>query len=211
MFGFRILHGNKNDALENTNSIVLTKKSSEKIFGTDNSVGKTLLLRYHENLTFKVSAVIESVPGNSSIQFDYLVHQEGTNWSKMAAEIILLNEEFDLNEINEKIKYASRKSKYGGDEESIIQLFPFADIYFHSDFIPFIHGNKNYPRILLFIAILSSWNTAVVTGSRSINISTNLLLDSSTISIHSWTLKKFRLFNFSKVHTPTLLCSSLNK
>ncbi len=154
MFGFKILHGNRDKGLESTNSIVLTRESSEKIFGTDNSVGKTLSLRTDENLTFEVSAIIESVPGNSSIQFEYLVHQEAASWGKMAAEIILLEAETDLSEVNEKIKYASRKSKYSRDEESIIRLYPFVDIYFNSDYYPFTHGNKNYPHILFVIAII---------------------------------------------------------
>lgn len=191
MFGFRILHGNKDNALENTNSIVLTRNSSEKIFGMENSVGKTLLLRSRENLTFEVSAIIESVPGNSSIQFDYLVHQEAANWSRMAAEIILLEEEVNLSEVNEKIKYASRKSKYSGDEESIIRLFPLAEIYFNSDFYPFTHGNKNYPKILFFIAIiiltigvLNYISLALaISVKRSRNIGIKKVLGSSRISL----------------------------
>ncbi|WP_332368016.1 ABC transporter permease [Spirosoma telluris] len=66
-----VLQGNAKTALSEPGRIVLTRQLSEKYFGTQNSVGKTLIYDKHFPLT--VSAVLDDLPTNSVIQFNGLI------------------------------------------------------------------------------------------------------------------------------------------
>jgi len=66
-FSFNIVYGNPKQLLINKNSLVLTRKISERLFGTENPLGK--LVEYDNN-SYTVTGVVENVPLNSHIQFN---------------------------------------------------------------------------------------------------------------------------------------------
>jgi putative ABC transport system permease protein len=73
MFDFRFIEGNGGTALKDPNDIVLTRPMAAKYFGTENPIGKQLLVRNRgSEEPFVVAAVMEAMPVNSSIQFDFL-------------------------------------------------------------------------------------------------------------------------------------------
>jgi putative ABC transport system permease protein len=72
MFSWKMLQGNKDHSLDNKNSIVLTKDLATKLFGTtQNVLGKTVLWQHDKQ--FMVSGIIDDIPANSSVQFDFLL------------------------------------------------------------------------------------------------------------------------------------------
>jgi len=68
---YQFLKGNKNKALQQTNSVVLTETLARNIFGSEDPINKIIKLDNQEPL--KVEAVIADVPKNSSLAFDYLM------------------------------------------------------------------------------------------------------------------------------------------
>ena len=71
MFSNKFIEGDAAHALNEPNSIVISKSLAEKYFGKDNGVvGKTLKTVYD---LYKVTAVIEDVPKNSHIRYDMLI------------------------------------------------------------------------------------------------------------------------------------------
>ncbi|RPE13823.1 FtsX-like permease family protein [Chitinophaga lutea] len=59
------------------NDVVITEKTAERYFNSDNPVGKTVLLRLGQNWkSFKVAAVLKNPPDESSIRFDVLTRIE---------------------------------------------------------------------------------------------------------------------------------------
>jgi len=69
VFSFPLLHGNAGDVLSKPNSIVLSRSKAITYFGNDNPVGK--LLRIENDTTYyRVTGVMEDVPGNSHMHFD---------------------------------------------------------------------------------------------------------------------------------------------
>ncbi|HEY6082556.1 MAG TPA: ABC transporter permease, partial [Chitinophagaceae bacterium] len=70
MFDFKLAEGNKSRLFPNNNSIVLSHSTAEKIFGTDNALGKIVVLN-KEN--FSVTGILEDFPGNSSLQYDAII------------------------------------------------------------------------------------------------------------------------------------------
>jgi putative ABC transport system permease protein len=84
IFTFPFLEGDPNTALNEPNSVVISKTLAEKYFGKNNrAVGKTMKTVYD---VYKVTGVIEDVPQNSHIRFDMLISMStqknngGQNW-----------------------------------------------------------------------------------------------------------------------------------
>ena len=153
ILGFELLKGNAGSALMDNNSILLTQETATRLFGDEDPMGKTVSVRHRKVLLFQVSGIFKDIRDNSSIKFDYLVPYEATYWGKMDAELVLISPGLDIDELNDKIKFTSRKTRYSRNEENLIRLFPFSEVYFGSDFYPFMHGEKKYPQILALIAI----------------------------------------------------------
>lgn len=154
MFDFNLIDGDINNALEKKNSILLTKNIASKLYGEVNPIGQIIQIRKEKEMDFVVTGVLENNPENSSIKFDYLVLNDPRTWSMMAAEVVLVEEGIDIENLNRKIINTSRESRFYGDDESIIELFPFSNIYFDSDYHPFLHGDKKYPKLMGIISII---------------------------------------------------------
>lgn len=86
VFSFPLLSGNPRTALKDLYSIVLSEDEAKKYFGTSNAVDRTIQMELNDKFeNFKVSAVAENPPENSSIKFDMLLpfaYYENTNRNK---------------------------------------------------------------------------------------------------------------------------------
>lgn len=71
IFPFKWINGNPDYALTNINSIVLTERMAKKYFGSDDPIGK--VIRYDHLYDLEVSGVIQDVPHNTHLQFDFIV------------------------------------------------------------------------------------------------------------------------------------------
>lgn len=67
VFTWDVLSGDPATALKELNSVVLTAKSAEKLFGTIDVVGKQVLI---DTINFTVTAVIQNPPLQSHLRFD---------------------------------------------------------------------------------------------------------------------------------------------
>jgi ABC-type antimicrobial peptide transport system permease subunit len=72
MFSFPMVLGNPETALNDPHSIVMSERMAAKYFGEGNPLGQTI--RVDNTYDFTVTGVIEDVPHNTIIQFDYLVN-----------------------------------------------------------------------------------------------------------------------------------------
>ena len=71
MFTFPSLNKNAKTEFSDPNSIVLTKKAAERLFGDKMAEGETVQVRDWFDL--KVSGIVADIPENSHIQFDFLL------------------------------------------------------------------------------------------------------------------------------------------
>jgi putative ABC transport system permease protein len=71
-FSFPSLSGDLSTAMLDPYSVVLTRKTAEKYFGEDEAVNKILTINTRH--AFTVTAVLDDLPKNSSIQFDLLIN-----------------------------------------------------------------------------------------------------------------------------------------
>jgi len=70
VFSWKFLKGNEATALKEPNTVVLTKSTANIFFGDSDPVGK--ILRMDNERDVKVSAVVDDVPSNSSLKFDFI-------------------------------------------------------------------------------------------------------------------------------------------
>lgn len=71
-FSFGLMEGDPATALKEPNTIVLSKEMAVKYFGNQAAIGKLLTVG-NGNASYKVTGVTSKVPGNSQIQYDFLV------------------------------------------------------------------------------------------------------------------------------------------
>lgn len=74
-FSFHLTEGNKNTALSEPNTVVITPALALKYFNREKALGQLLLI---DGETFTVSGIVESHPSNSHIRFDALLSMRST-------------------------------------------------------------------------------------------------------------------------------------
>ena len=73
VFSFPLLSGNRQEALKDPHSIVVTRSKAVQLFGTPDAVGKTVQIKFDTVFrSFTVSAVAADMPVTSSISFDVM-------------------------------------------------------------------------------------------------------------------------------------------
>jgi putative ABC transport system permease protein len=70
-----MVYGNKEEALTQPNTLVLTRQKAEKYFPGVNPVGKTLKL--NNESTYTIAGVMEDFPANTHFQYDFLLTLKG--------------------------------------------------------------------------------------------------------------------------------------
>jgi len=87
IFQYPLLQGNAGTVLKDPNSIVLTKATATALFGKDDPMGK--LVKVDNLYSLKVTGILNDVPANSSLYFQYLIpfsqYVETTPWVKGAS------------------------------------------------------------------------------------------------------------------------------
>ncbi|MEP1096230.1 MAG: ABC transporter permease [Cyclobacteriaceae bacterium] len=74
VFTFPLVSGNTKTALDEPNSIVITSHLAKKYFGEKDPTGK--LITMNNNVLLKVTGILEPIPSNSHIKFDFLISFE---------------------------------------------------------------------------------------------------------------------------------------
>ncbi|HEU5168541.1 MAG TPA: ABC transporter permease [Chitinophagaceae bacterium] len=71
-FGFRMLEGDPATVLLKPGSVVVTADIAKKYFGNEKAIGKIIVMKENKK-PFTVTGVLENIPSQSSIQFDFLM------------------------------------------------------------------------------------------------------------------------------------------
>jgi putative ABC transport system permease protein len=73
LFDLQMLSGDPGEALREPNTVVLTRETALRVFGTTEAIGKSFTM---EGSVYTVSAVTEDLPPNTHFQFDMLMPME---------------------------------------------------------------------------------------------------------------------------------------
>lgn len=157
IFTFPLSLGDENKVFSDLYSIVISKEMSRKYFGEDHPIGKVLEL--NDGKQFKVTGVLEKIPGNSHLHFDFLISfdtQESMwgrsllsdNWLHNSYTTFLtLRKNSDLDHFDSKLK------KYDVDgfngKKWTFHLQPLLDIHFNRQ----IGGTGHKTTVYIFISV----------------------------------------------------------
>ncbi len=75
VFSFKVIEGNPKSALNRPKTLAMSQSAAHKYFNGQSALGKTLILDGKEN--YEVTAVFEDMPGNSHLQYDFLLAMAG--------------------------------------------------------------------------------------------------------------------------------------
>ncbi|PWU01136.1 MAG: ABC transporter permease [Bacteroidetes bacterium] len=167
VFDFPLLDGDRNTALTEPNSVILTEESAKKYFGTADAVGKLLVFEM-DTVPYKVTAVLKNFPANSSISFNLAVSEANiqnnpnakgffeNDWNSGAfATYFLLKDKTDISALNNKLNdlnAANRKDDPG--IKTKIQLQALKDVHFYSgDIEGRLNKKGNIAYIYVFLIV----------------------------------------------------------
>ena len=187
MFQYKLIKGNANTALTDAYSIVLTKSLAKSLFGDANPINELIKIDNRDNL--KVTGVVEDVPSNSTLQFEFLfpfsyyvqsrdwMKQEITNWTNNSYQIfVMLQPGVDHVALNEKIKdLVSKNSERMRPSKPELWLQAMQDWHLYSDFkdgrsvggfIDYVHMFSLIGLLVLLIACINFMNMATARSEK---------------------------------------------
>lgn len=80
MFDFPMVEGDLKAALSEPNTLVISREISEKYFPNESAMGKSLYLNGNDSLPIRISGVMENLPSNSHLDYDFLLTLTGVEF-----------------------------------------------------------------------------------------------------------------------------------
>lgn len=77
VLGIRMAYGDAKRALDEPNTVVISKRKADAYFPGENPVGKLLVFNNNTAKPYRVGGVMENFPANAHLQFDFLLTLKG--------------------------------------------------------------------------------------------------------------------------------------
>ncbi len=188
MLTLPFVQGNAHDAFRQLYSLVITEKTAKKFFGEEkNVIGKTV--RVDNSQEYVITGVLKNLPGNSSLQFEWLApyqvaiaqaqakwgDNDEFNWESYGPfTYVELDAKADPAVINKQLRYFIEHKR--ADEKSEIFLFPMKDWRLYNEFangkqtgggrIKQVRMLSAIAWIILFIACINFMNLATANSQK---------------------------------------------
>jgi putative ABC transport system permease protein len=172
VFTFPLIHGDPDTALSGPNSMVISKDTALKYFGSTDAVGKILRADFSYgsgSIDFEITGVSENVPSNSHFHYDLLVSSStfptfinDPGWtSNNFITYVVLKEGTRSEWFNERLKEFTRRHMGGEQFDAWVAkgnyweyfLQPVTEIHLNSDLNGEFEANGNETYVYIFSAI----------------------------------------------------------
>ncbi|CAA9287945.1 MAG: Acidobacterial duplicated orphan permease (function unknown) [uncultured Cytophagales bacterium] len=161
VFDLPVLAGNPKAALRQPNQVVITRQVAEKLFPPGQALGKTLQL--NNDKFYTVGAVVENIPSNATVRFDWLVNfsEQEEDWMKTWGNNSFLTYARLGPQVTAARAEASMKGIYARytDAKDVKNtypvLHPLTDVHLYSDYKngKVVGGQIEYVRIFSLVAV----------------------------------------------------------
>ncbi len=161
MFNFPLYAGLGGEALEEPNTLILSRSFAKQIFGTVDPIGK--VVRLFNSRDMRVVGLMEDMPANSHLQVNVIVSQRpDPRWSETAATYldswlnigvhgyIKIRPGSDPAIVEDKIQQLMAEREVSGYMSAVMQ--PLHDVHLHSPDVIF-DRSAGYREILVLMAI----------------------------------------------------------
>jgi putative ABC transport system permease protein len=186
VFDFELIKGSREKALNEPFSIVFTEAAAKKYFGTEDPMGKTLLITGRAQ-PVTVTGIMKDMPENSLINEDVIVSMRtltqkfnaglDDQWGNYGSSTyILLKPNTDAAALTKK--FPAFLEKHNGSEMKEIQMYPtlllepLREVYLYSTRLGSKGGNISnvyvFSVIAIFILVIACINFINLTTARSV-------------------------------------------
>jgi putative ABC transport system permease protein len=139
IFDFKWLQGGPDTALARPGSVVLTASAARRYFDAADPMGRTIYLDNLNNAT-QVTGVIEDLPDNTHLRFDFLFHIQGTpgldSWQAgdcfMTYALLARGAHIDAVQRG-SAEFFETRYQAGSSKATGFTATPIADIHLHSN------------------------------------------------------------------------------
>jgi putative ABC transport system permease protein len=195
VFTFHFIAGVPKMALNEPNTVVITKSIALKYFGTTDVVGKSIETDENKNTFYKITAVIQDIPHNSHFNFDfifpmhnvqypwgnfishnfqtYILLRAGTDYKMFEKNFTQVIDKYILPQAKQYMNIKSMDEFAKAGNKLDYSLMPLTNIHLHSDRTAElgINGNIQYVYIFsavaLFVLLLACINFVNLSTARS--------------------------------------------
>ena len=190
LFDFNLLEGNKNTALAEPFTMVLSESTAKKYFGNENPIGKTLTI--DEDNEVEVTGIFADMPSTTHFHSDAFISMETgksvfnqlvlNNWGEGCCyNYILLEEGQTPESVSDRFPDFIEKNMGEGASERVgMALQKMTDIHLHSNLRGEIQANSDIRyiyisvAIALFIILIACINYMNLATARSIKRATEI-------------------------------------
>lgn len=182
IFTFPLIKGNRESALDQPFTAVVTEKFAQKYFGTDDPIGKVITKDYQNDI--KITGVLKEIPHNSHLQFDILISYESlksiyNEWlykNKYVVTYVFFGKNASIEDV--KAKFHDFTKRHWGERRAKrfrYYLQPLTSIHLYSDVgvelgktsdISYSYSYSIIAFIVLIIACINFMNLSTARASR---------------------------------------------
>ncbi len=192
LFSFNLTVGNPNEVLTSPSSIVISKSLSEKLFGDENAIGKTIHLLDNTDgevlyeADYQVSGLFDDSQLNSSEDFEFVLPYQvfeadrvGSWGSNSSRVFIQLNEQTNLDEFEAKLDafYQRKMASIYVREGNVINMHlqPYLTRYLYNRYengvltggrISYVYLFSAVGILILLVACINFINLSTALASR---------------------------------------------
>jgi putative ABC transport system permease protein len=166
VFSYKLIKGTPAAVLNTPHQLVITESMAKKYFGDDEPVGKTLLVS--NSSSYVVTGVVQDVPGNSQMNFDFIASFTSLDaskteewWTANDVTYLLLNRADPISQVQNQVtnymntEKVRKEANVEGSDYLTYHLEPLKKVHLYSPLSGFEpNGNITYIYILGAIAIL---------------------------------------------------------
>ncbi len=178
VFDFALRHGDRATALNEPNSAVLTEETAQKLFGTDEVIGKSFLQGERQ---FKITGVLQNIPKTSHLQFDAIFsvstiedERARSNWgSNWLVTYLLLTPGANPEKLEQAFPQFLEKNMGEGKKFYELYLQPLHEVHLGS--MPVTHDYNNWQKFdgkYIFVFSLLAVFVLVIAAINFMNLST---------------------------------------
>jgi putative ABC transport system permease protein len=179
VFQIKTLNGNAEEAIASVDQVVISRKIAEKYFNTIEAVGKTI--RIDNKKDYKVGAVMEDLPHNSTVQFGWAINfkEQEEDWMKTWGNIafstyVRLNPHTELANTLRNLRTIYPRFASEGFKVNYPSLQAITDVHLYADYkngkatgkgrIEYV---KIFAAIAIFILLIACMNFMNLSTARA--------------------------------------------
>ncbi|MCZ6701734.1 MAG: ABC transporter permease, partial [Ignavibacteria bacterium] len=154
IFNFQFLEGDPETALNEPNTVIISRKIAEKYFGQSSAIGKSI--NRDDETDYLITGVIEGIPANSHFHLDFIASLMSATQDERARfwsySYLLLKDGASPKKLEANLQGLLKKHS-DKSKDARLSLLPLNDIHLKSDMMYEFEPNGDAKTIYIFSVI----------------------------------------------------------